>query len=68
MIPPVEKWMSLAEAAKKLGVRASQLHSARKNGRKSRSGQLVVLICWKTLRGYVTTAEQIEDFHRLLNE
>ncbi len=68
MIPPVEKWMSLADAAKRLGVRTSQIHSARRSGRRSRSGVLVVLKCWKTIRGFVTTPEAIEEFHRALDE
>lgn len=67
MVPPVEKWISLAEAAKKIGVRTSQVHSARRAGRRSRSGNLVVLKCWKTIRGFVTTAEAMEEFHRELD-
>jgi hypothetical protein len=68
MIPPVEKWICVADAAKRLGVRPSQVHHARRKGRLSRDGRIVVLRCWKTLRGYVTTVEAIEEFHRELNE
>jgi hypothetical protein len=68
MIPPAEQWIMLADAAKKLGVRSSQIHHARKKGRLARDGTKVVLVCWKTIRGYVTTAKAIEEFHRALNE
>lgn len=67
MLPPIEQWIVLADAAKKLGVRPSQVHHARKSGRKARDGRVVVLECWKTLRGYVTTSRAIEKFHSDLN-
>jgi hypothetical protein len=68
MVPPAEQWIVLADAAKKLGVNVSQVHSARKKGLLARDKSRVVLMCWKTIRGYVTTAKSIEDFHRALNE
>lgn len=67
MFPPIEQWIVLADAAKKLGVKPSQVHHARKYGRRTRDKRLVVLECWKTLRGYVTTSEAIEKFHNELN-
>lgn len=68
MIPPIEQWLAISEAAKKLGIKASQLHNARTRGRVTKSGRVVVLKCWKTLKGYITTVEAIQDFHRELNE
>ncbi len=67
MVPPIEQWIVLADAAKKLGVKPPQVHHARKNGRRCKDGSLVVLECWKTLRGYVTTSRAIEEFHDKLN-
>lgn len=66
-VPPIEKWITIPDAAKELGVIPTRVHQAYKEGRRSRSGERVKLDAWKTIKGFVTTREALDDFHRRLN-
>ena len=66
-VPPENLWLTFARVAKEIGVRPSTVHIARSRGMVSRNGERVSLLAWKTIRGWVTTREALDDFNRRLN-
>lgn len=66
-MPPPEKWVDFMEVARMMGTSLRVVERARNPGRKSTTGDTVTLVAWKTIRGWVTTLEEIHRFHRRLN-
>lgn len=66
-LPPIEEWLTMQQASKVLGVPIKRVYNANSDGRMNRSGQIVKLETWKTVRGIVTTRAAIDAFHRKLN-
>ena len=66
-VPPENLWMTFAMVAKEVGCSAKRVHNARARGMRSRGGDIVSLRAWRTIRGWVTTREALDDFNRRLN-
>lgn len=66
-IPPPNEWLGFAKVAKELGITTKRVYHARVRGVKSITGDNVSLRSWKTLAGWVTTREALNEFLKKLN-